>query len=63
MTRYIRVYVLGQVQFALEQELLETESGEAILKDFAEGKSRTIRIGPVVFAREHVTHMARVTHD
>lgn len=63
MKRFIRVYVLGQTQFALEQELLETESGEAILKDFADGKSRTIRIGPVVFARDHVTHMARVSHD
>lgn len=63
MTRYIRVYVHGQTQFALEQELLSTESGEAILKDFAEGKSRTIRIGPIVFARDHITHMARVSHD
>jgi hypothetical protein len=61
--RYIRVYILGQERHALEQELLPTEDGEAILRDFASGQSRTIRIGPVLFARDHVTHMARVSHD
>lgn len=63
MSRYIRVYVHGRPGAAVEQELLETETGEAILRDFETGKSRTIRIGPAVLTREHITHMVRVSHD